>query len=96
MYLYNKHANSVWRPSSLEMNSFEKVSPGIKPHFLIQKIAQNDPEKKIPSTDANAIKRSANELESLIHFKAHSAFFFITGTFSIAFKRKFFSSLSLM
>jgi hypothetical protein len=35
-------------------------------------------EKKIPSTAAKAIKRSANESDS-IHCKAQSAFFFIAG-----------------
>ena len=37
--LYNKHAKSAWRPSSREMSSFEKVSPGIKPRFFSQKMA---------------------------------------------------------
>jgi len=32
----------------------ENVSPGIKDRFLSQKMAQNDPEKKIPSTAAKA------------------------------------------
>ena len=35
-------------PSSLEINSFEKVSPGINDLFFNQNIAQNDPEKNIP------------------------------------------------
>jgi len=44
---------------SLEMSSFEKVSPGISPLFFIQKIAQKLPEKKIPSTAANPTSLSA-------------------------------------
>jgi len=48
-------------PSSRLISSFEKVRPGINPRFLIQKIAQNDPEKKIPSMAAKATRRSANE-----------------------------------
>jgi len=40
-----------------------------------------DPEKKIPSTAANAIKRSAKVLRrSDIHFKAQSAFLAMQGT----------------
>ena len=54
-----RHAKSVWRPSSLEINSLENVNPGIKPRFLSQKIDANDPEKKMPSTAAKAIIRSA-------------------------------------
>ena len=46
--VYNKQAKSVCKPSSLEINSFEKVRPGIKDLFLSQKIAQKDPEKNIP------------------------------------------------
>jgi hypothetical protein len=40
------------------MSSLEKVSPGINDLFLSQKMAQNDPEKKIPSTAANATSLS--------------------------------------
>ena len=35
------------------MSSLENERPGINPLFLSQKIAQNDPEKKIPSTHVN-------------------------------------------
>ena len=76
-------AKSQCTPSSLEINSLEKVRPGIRPRFFNQKIEQNAPEKKIPSTAANAIKRSAKEGLS-IHFNAQSAFFLIAGKFSIA------------
>jgi hypothetical protein len=61
-------------PSSLLINSFENVSPGINPLFLSQNIAQKDPEKNIPSTHAKAIILSANVLFEPIHLSAHSAF----------------------
>jgi hypothetical protein len=84
----SRHAKSVWRPSSLEINSFEKVNPGIKPRFLSQKMEANEPEKKMPSTAAKAIKRSAKvDRSSEIHFKAQSAFFLMQGMVSMASKR---------
>ena len=36
------------------MSSLECVRPGIFPLFFIQKMEAKDPEKKIPSTAANA------------------------------------------
>ena len=89
-----RQAKSVCRPSSLEINSFEKVNPGIKPRFLSQKIAANDPEKKMPSTDAKAITLSAYDA-LLIQFKAHFAFFFTAGTVSMALNRDSFSAGSV-
>ena len=56
---YSVHAKSQCRPSSLEINSFEKVKPGISPRFLSQKSAQKEPEKKMPSTHAKATSRCA-------------------------------------
>ena len=57
-----------------------------------QKIDANEPEKKIPSTAANAITLSAKEALSLfIHFRAQTAFFWIQGIVSIALKRLFLS-----
>lgn len=85
--LYIKQAKSVCRPSSREINSLENVSPGIKLRFFIQKIEQNEPEKKIPSIAANATSLSANESLALIHLRAHSAFLRMTGTLSMAWKR---------
>jgi hypothetical protein len=41
------------------MSSFAKHRPGIRPHFLSQKIAQKEPEKKIPLTAAKAMRHSA-------------------------------------
>jgi hypothetical protein len=58
---WSKHAKSQCSPSSLLINSFEKVKPGINPRFLSQNIAQNEPEKNIPSTAANATSLSAND-----------------------------------
>ncbi len=77
-------------PSSLEISSLEKVNPGIRPRFLSQKIEQKAPEKKIPSTAAKAIKRSA-KLGDSIHLRAQSAFSLIAGKFSKALKSLFFS-----
>jgi hypothetical protein len=50
---------------------------GIRNSF--QKIEQNEPEKKIPSIHANAIRRSAKERSEDIHLRAQSAFFLIIG-----------------
>lgn len=44
-------------PSSREINSLEKVRPGMRPLLFNQKMAANEPEKKIPSTAANATRR---------------------------------------
>ncbi|KAJ7502345.1 hypothetical protein B0H11DRAFT_1620356, partial [Mycena galericulata] len=54
----NRQAKSVCMPSSRLMSSFENVRPGMRPRFFIQKIEANEPEKKIPSTAANATRRS--------------------------------------
>ena len=86
-----RQAKSVWSPSSLDINSLEKVRPGIRPRFFSQKIDANDPEKKIPSTDAKAIILSAYEA-LLIQFKAQFAFFLTAGTVSIALNRLSFSA----
>jgi hypothetical protein len=55
---------------------------------------QKLPEKKIPSTAAKAINRSA-KLGLSIHFKAQSAFSLIAGKTSIALKSSSFSLSSL-
>src|ERR1700742_806722 len=90
MYITN------YKPSSREINSFEKVKPGIRPLFLSQKIEQNEPEKNTPSTIANATSLSAKESELFIHLRAHSAFFFILGIVSIALNKRAFSVASLI
>ena len=41
-----KQAKSQCMPSSREINSLEKQSPGIRPLFLSQKIEQKEPETK--------------------------------------------------
>src|SRR5690606_487966 len=56
--LYNKQAKSQCIPSSLEINSLEKVNPGIIPLFFNQKIEQNEPEKNMNYTAAIAISLS--------------------------------------
>ena len=66
----------------------------MSPLFFNQNIEQNAPEKKIPSTPANAINLSANESDS-IHFNAQSAFFLIAGKVSIALNSLSFSASSL-
>lgn len=77
----SRQAKSVWRPSSREMSSLEKVRPGIRPRFLSQKIEAKEPLKKIPSTAAKATRRWAKvEDLSWIHFMAQSAFLRMQGT----------------
>ena len=71
---YSKHAKSQWSPSSWLISSLLKHRPGIKPRFFSQKIAQKEPEKKMPSTAANAIMRSAKLAELVLHhLRAHCA-----------------------
>ena len=53
---------------------------------------QKAPEKKIPSTAAKAISRSAKESES-IHFNAQSAFFLMAGKTSNALNKSSFRVL---
>ena len=77
------------------MSSLEKVSPGISPRFLSQKMAQKEPEKKMPSTTAKATSRSAKRRDSVIHRSAQSAFFRTQGTVSSALNRCAFSDRSL-
>ena len=40
MCLYNRQAKSQCKPSSLDINTLEKLRPGINPRFLSQKMAQ--------------------------------------------------------
>ncbi|KAG7270010.1 hypothetical protein CRUP_027968 [Coryphaenoides rupestris] len=55
----NKHLMLVVvLTSSLLISSLEKVRPGMSPLFFSQKMAAKDPEKKMPSTAANATTRS--------------------------------------
>ena len=105
---YVAQAKSQCSPSSREINSLEKVSPGIKPRFLSQKMAQNEPLKKIPSTAANATKRCANDcrlraaasrlsVSSVpIHRSAHAALARTAGTSVCAWNNVCFTSGSRM
>ena len=68
----------------------------MRPRFLSQKIAQNEPEKKMPSTVANATRRSAKRDDSVIHRSAQSAFLRTQGTVSSALNSRSFSTVSLM
>mmetsp|Transcript_9352 Transcript_9352/g.20707 ORF Transcript_9352/g.20707 Transcript_9352/m.20707 type:complete len:226 (-) Transcript_9352:705-1382(-) len=85
---YNAHANAQCSPSSREISSLLKVSPGISPRFLSQKMAQNDPLKKIPSTHAKATRRSEKDAPDPIHLLAHSALAATAGIRSWASKRR--------
>ena len=57
-------------------------------------MAQNEPEKKIPSTTANATSRSAKRLDDEIQRSAHSALALTHGTSSMALSSLAFSVLS--
>ena len=70
-----KQAKSVCVPSSRLINSLEKVNPGINPLFLSQKMAAKLPEKKMPSTQANATSLTRKGSSSVMYFNAQSAFF---------------------
>ena len=83
-WLYSRQAKSVWRPSSREMSSLLKVSPGMSWRFLSQKMAQKEPLKWMPSTHANATKRSAKLPLLPIQRCAQSAFLRTHGSVLIA------------
>ena len=79
------------------INSFENVSPGIKPRFFNQYIEQKAPEKNTPSTHANATNLVAKlDRLSLIHLIAQSAFFLIHGNSFRELNRRDFSVLSVI
>ena len=83
----SRQAKSACMPSSWQVSLFEKASPGMKPHFLNQKIDANEPEKKMPSMATNASRRSANiDPRSEIHVRAQSTFFLTQGIVSTASK----------
>lgn len=56
---------TVCVPSSRLINSLENVKPGMRPRFFNQKTAAKEPEKKMPSTQANATKRTLNGYSSV-------------------------------
>ncbi len=79
---------SQLRPSSWLIISLLKHKPGIRPRFFSQKIAQKEPEKKMPSTAANPIMCSAKLADVVSHhLRAHCAFLWTHGTVSIARRR---------
>mmetsp|Transcript_8228 Transcript_8228/g.20399 ORF Transcript_8228/g.20399 Transcript_8228/m.20399 type:complete len:213 (+) Transcript_8228:342-980(+) len=93
---YSRHAKSQCRPSSREMSSLEKVRPFMRPRFLSQKMAQKEPLKKMPSTHANATRRSAKQVVDPIHLSAHCALRPTVGTLWMARIRWRFCAVSLM
>ena len=65
--------------------------------FFNQKMEQKEPEKKMPSTEANAMRRSANVARSrFVHRSAHAALRATQGTVSSALNRNAFSARSVM
>lgn len=70
--------------------------PGMRPLFFNQKMAQNDPEKKIPSQQAIPTSLTAKDSELVIHFFAQFAFFSTQGIVATAFKSFFFSLTSFI
>ncbi|PRD20444.1 UNVERIFIED_CONTAM: uncharacterized protein NCL1_54612 [Trichonephila clavipes] len=77
-------------PSSRLINLLLNVNPGINSRFFNQKIAEKEPEKKIPSTAAKATNRFAKD-GFCIQFNAHSAFFLKQERVSMALNNLFFS-----
>ena len=63
----------------------------MSPRFFNQKMEQNEPEKKIPSTAAKAMRRSW-KLPWEIQRNAQSAFRFTQSIVSMAWKRRSFST----
>ena len=84
---YSKHAKSQCNPSSRLMSSFEKHSPGMRPLFLSQTMAQKDPEKIIPST----AEKAKDAWSASHHRRAQLAFLLTHGTVSIAHSKCIFS-----
>ena len=82
---YRRHAKSQWRPLLRQISLLLKHNPGIRPHFLSQKKAQKDPEKKMPLTAVNGIIYLP-KLAVVVshHLKAHCALSWTHGTVSTA------------
>jgi hypothetical protein len=85
---YRRHVKSQCSPSSRLISSLLKQSPGIRPRFFNQKMAQKELEKNMPSTAANVIMRLAKlaAVESH-HLSAHCDFHWTQGMVSIARRR---------
>ena len=92
----SRHAKSQWRPSSLDMSSLEKHSPGMSPLFFSQKMDANDPLKNIPSQHANASSLSWNGMFLLVYLRHQFALSLIGLKFSMALKHLSFSCVFLM
>lgn len=75
---------------------FFHVLPGMRPRFLSQKIAQKEPENKIPSTQQKATSLSAKDFVWLIHLAAHAALTATAGMLWIALNKCSFSFSSRM
>jgi hypothetical protein len=76
--LPNKQQKQTNKQNTKQKNNREinVASPGMSPLFLSQKMAAKEPEKKIPSTAAKAMTRSAKvAFSALIQDNAQSAFF---------------------
>jgi hypothetical protein len=74
--------------SSRLINSLLNVRPRIMPRSRSQKMDANEPLKKMPSTQANATKRSANVVVSFIQCRAQSAFFLTNGSVDMPLKSR--------
>ena len=59
----SKQAKSVCKPSSREINSFEKVRPGMRPRFLSQKIDAYDAKKSSSQWQNESEHRCDNTYE---------------------------------
>ena len=91
------HAKSQCSPSSRIISSLLTLGPGIRQRSLSQKMAQKDPEKKMSSTEANAIMHLA-KLAVVVshHLRAQYAFRWMQGTVSIVCRRCIFFVESMM
>jgi len=88
---YRRHAKLQCSPLSRLISSLLKQSPGIRPRFFNQKMAQKEPKKNMPSTVANAIMHSAKLAAAVSHhLSAHCVFCWTHGTVSIARRRYIF------
>lgn len=84
-------------PQHRHTSRTESLPTGIRPRFFNQKIEQKEPEKKMPSTAAKAIKRSAKDAYLRSHHRsAQRALRRTQGTVSMAFKSLCFSDGFLM
>ena len=89
-------AKSRCNPSSREMSSLANERPGRRPRFLSQKTAQKAPEKKMPSTAAKAMRRSAKvRVSELVQYCIQSILLWMLGKLRVTSKSRFCSVGSL-